>query len=95
MRMFSLGLMALSAACILFAIPKSASAAPNLLTSIQSETAGVVEQVGRRYYRRNYAYRPYYRRYGYYRPYSYGYYRPYYGSYGYYRRPGFSLRFGY
>jgi hypothetical protein len=97
MRVFSLGLMALSAACLLLALPKSASAAPNLLTEMQSQTAGAVEQVGhRRYYRRHYAYRSYYRpyhRYGYYRPY----YRPYAYGYGYpyYRRPGLSFWFGF
>ena len=70
--------------------------------------AGIVQQVGYRYYRgghrnygyRNYGYRNYgYRRYGYggygYRRYGYGGYgyRPY--GYPYWRRPGMSLWFGF
>ena len=58
--------------------------------------AGLVQEVGRRYYRRRYV-RPYYS----YRPYyGYGYgYRPYYRPYGYYGygywRPGISFGFSF
>ena len=97
-------------AAFVFAAPKSASATTAAAPAVQySEThAGLVQEVGRRYYRRRYVrpyhgYRPYYgygygyRPYGYYRPY-YGYgYRPY-GYYGYgyrYCGPGISLGFSF
>jgi hypothetical protein len=96
MRVLPLGLLALSAAGLaLFATPRPASAAPNVVFDMQGPNAGIVQEVGHRYYRRHYGYRGYYRpyRYGYYRPY----YRPYYYGYGYpyYRRPGVSFWFGY
>lgn len=91
-----------------FAAPQPASANPAAAAINYSKpSAGVVEEVGRRYYKKRYryGYRPYrYRNYGYYRrpyyrPYSYAYrpyYRPYYGwGYPYYRRPGVSLWFGF
>ena len=94
-----------------FATPRAASATTAVVPAVQyGETnAGIVQQVGYRYYRgghRNYGYRNYgYRRYGYggygYRRYGYGGYgyRPYgyYGGYGYpyWRRPGISLWFGF
>ena len=64
---------------------------------------GTAEDVGYRYRRYRYGYRPYYRpynRYGYYRPYyrpyyGYGYRYPYYRPYYYGWRPGFSIRFGF
>ena len=93
-------------AALVFAAPKSASATAAAAPAIQyGETdAGLVQEVGRRYYRRRYVrpyylYRPHYgygyRPYGYYRPY-YGYgYRPY-GYYGYrYWRPGISFGFSF
>lgn len=97
-------------AALVFAAPKSASATAAAAPAIQyGEThAGLVQEVGRRYYRRRYVrpyygYRPHYgygygyRPYGYYRPYyGYGYgYRPY-GYYGYrYWRPGISFGFSF
>jgi hypothetical protein len=97
-------------AAFAFAAPQPASANPAAAAiNYDKSNAGVVEQVGRRYYRKRYRYgyspyryrnygyyrRPYYRPYygGYYRPY----YRPYYGGYGYpyWRRPGVSLWFGF
>lgn len=99
------------AAGFAFAAPQPASANPAAaaINLDRSSQAGVVEEVGRRYYKKRYryGYRPYrYRNYGYYRPYygpRYGYYRPYYrpyygyGGYGYpyWRRPGVSLWFGF
>jgi len=109
MRVFVLSLSALiSGAALMVAVPKPASAEPKVLPVAQGQTAGKVEEVGYRYRRYRYGYRPYYHRpYGYYRPYRYGYYRPYYRpyySYGYdypyyyrpyYRRPGVTLWFGF
>jgi hypothetical protein len=99
------GLLGLSCAAILaaaiVAAPKPASALPAASTIAQGQAhahahahAGVVEEVGRRWYRgpRRY-YRPYrYRRWGY-RPY-YG--RPYYRGWGYpyRRRPGVNIWLG-
>jgi hypothetical protein len=85
MRVFVLSLSALiCGATLMVAVPKPASAEPKVLPVAQGQTAGKVEEVGYRYRRYRYGYRPYYhRRYGYYRPYRYGYYRPY--RYGYYR----------
>ena len=85
-------------AAFVFAAPKSASATTAATPAIQyGEThAGLVQEVGRRYYRRRYV-RPYYS----YRPYyGYGYgYRPYYRPYGYYGygywRPGISFGFSF
>ena len=101
MRAFVLSLLALSSVAVLMiATPKPASAEPRVLPLAQGQTAGKVEEVGYRYRRYRYGYRPYYhRRYGYYRPYyrpyySYGYDYPYY-SRPYYRRPGVSLWFGF
>ena len=89
----------------------SALSHPNIATVYNyGETdAGMVQQVGRRYWRRHgypyaygYGYRPYgyyggYRPYGYYRPYAYygGPYGYYGGPYGYYGRPGISFSFGF
>jgi hypothetical protein len=93
------GLLGLSCAAILAAAivvaPKPASALPAASTIAPGHAhAGVVEEVGRRWYRgpRRY-YRPYrYQRYGY-RPY-YG--RPYYRGWGYpyWRRPGVNIWLG-
>ena len=101
MRAFVLSLLALSSVAVLMiATPKPASAEPRVLPLAQDQTAGKVEEVGYRYRRYRYGYRPYYhRRYGYYRPYyrpyySYGYDYPYYYR-PYYRRPGVSLWFGF
>jgi hypothetical protein len=98
----------LSAVAVGFALaaPQPAKATPAAAAiNLDRSQAGVVEEVGRRYYRKRYryGYRPYrYRNYGYYRPYyrPYSYYRPYYrpyygGGYPYYRRPGVSLWFGF
>ena len=94
-------------AAVCFAVPKPAAAMPAAIPAIHyGETnAGLVEEAGRRYWRRRYVrpyaygygYRPWYRSYGYYRPYAYygapyGYYgRP----YGYWGRPGISLGFAF
>lgn len=102
---------ALVAAALTIGTEKPTSAAMSAGPAIhQGETdAGIVQQVGHRYYGnrrygyRNYGYRNYgYRNYGYrnygYRNYGYGYGRPYgyYGGYGYpYFRPGISLWFGF
>ena len=101
MRAFVLSLLALSSVAVLMiATPKPASAEPRVLPLAQGQSAGKVEEVGYRYRRYRYGYRPYYhRRYGYYRPYyrpyySYGYDYPYYYR-PYYRRPGVSLWFGF
>jgi hypothetical protein len=101
MRAFVMSLLAFSGvAMLMVATPEPASAEPGVLPVAQGQTAGKVEEVGYRYRRYRYAYRPYYRpyyRYGYYQPY----YRPYYGYYGYpyyyrpYYRPGISLWFGF
>jgi hypothetical protein len=111
MRVFVLSLSALvCGAALMVAVPKPASAEPKVMPVEQGQTAGKVEEVGYRYRRYRYGYRPYhYRRYGYYRPYYYRrygyyrpYYRPYYGYYGYpyyyrpyYYRPGLSFWFGF
>jgi hypothetical protein len=102
MRVFVLSLSALiCGAALMVAVPNPVSAEPKVLPVAQGQTAGKVEEVGYRYRRYRYGYRPYYhRRYGYYRPY----YRPYYYGYGYpyyyrpyyyrpYWRPGFSIWF--
>ena len=101
MRAFVLSLLALSSVAVLMvATPKPTSVEPRVLPLAQGQTAGKVEEVGYRYRRYRYGYRPYYhRRYGYYRPYyrpyySYGYDYPYYYR-PYYRRPGVSLWFGF
>jgi hypothetical protein len=99
---------ALVAAALTISTEKPASATMAAASAIhQGEAdAGIVQQVGRRYYgNRHYGYRNYgYRNYGYrnygYRNYGYGYgYRPYgyYPPYGYYGgyRPGLSLWFGF
>lgn len=95
-------------AAVFFAVPKPASATTAATPAIHygATNAGMVEKVGRRYWRGRryvrpyaygYGYRPYYRPYGYYRPYAYyggpyGYYgRP----YGYWGRPGISLGFSF
>jgi hypothetical protein len=109
MRTFVLSFLALSCvATLMVAAPKPASAEPKVLPIAWGQTAGKVEEIGYRYRRYRYGYRPYYyRRYGYYRPYyrPYAYYRPYYGPYyGYYGypyyyrpyyRPGLSFWFGF
>jgi hypothetical protein len=110
MRACVSSLLALSSVAVLMvAAPKPASAEPRVLPLAQGQTAGKLEEVGYRYRRYRYGYRPYYhRRYGYYRPYyrRYGYYRPYYRPYAYgygypyyyrpyYYRPGLSLWFGF
>jgi hypothetical protein len=95
-------------AALVFAAPKPASAVTAATPAIHyGETnAGIVQEVGRRYWRgrryvRPYAYGYGYRPYGYYGYYGrpYGYYRPYayYGGYGYpyWRRPGFSFGFSF
>src|SRR5262249_21746383 len=86
---------------LMVAVPKPASAEPKVLPLAQGQTAAKAEEVGYRYRRDRYGYRPYYhRRYGYYRPYyhrRYGYYRPYYRPYAYYRpyyRPYCSYGYG-
>ncbi len=102
------GLLALSCAAFLAvalaAAPKPASALPASSTIAQGQAnAGLVQDVGRRYYKRRY-YRPYrYGRYGYrpyrYRRWGYGPYygRPYYRGWGYpyYRRPGVNIWLGF
>ena len=105
------GLVAVGA--IIYAAPKPASATTATAPTLHygQTDAGMVQEVGRRYYRGRryvrpygYRYRPY--GYGYYgRPYGYGYYgrpygyRPYayYGGYGYPYgwRPGISFGFGF
>jgi hypothetical protein len=103
------GLVAVGA--IIYAAPKPASARTVPTVHYGQTDAGMVQEVGRRYYRGRryvkpyaYRYRPY--GYGYYgRPYGYGYYgRPYYRPYAYYggygypygwRRPGISFGFGF
>jgi hypothetical protein len=106
MRAVNLTLLGLlGAAVAMIAAPMPASAQPSALALSFGQKAGAVEDIGYRYRRYRYGYRPYYRPYygwGYgYRPY-YGYYRPYYRpyygygyGYPYYRRPGFSLWFGF
>jgi hypothetical protein len=91
MRVFVLSLSALiCGAALMVAVPNPVSAEPKVLPVAQGQTASKMEEVGYRYRRYRYGYRPYYhRRYGYYRPYRYGYYRPY--RYGYYR----PYRYGY
>jgi hypothetical protein len=91
MRVFVLSLSALICwAALMVAVPNPVSAEPKVLPVAQGQTASKMEEVGYRYRRYHYGYRPYYhRRYGYYRPYRYGYYRPYYRPYyyGYGYRP--------
>jgi hypothetical protein len=91
--------------------PASATSAATPAIHYDETNAGVVEKVGRRYWRGRryvrpyaygYGYRPYYQPYGYYggyygRPYAY-YGAPYgyYGRpYGYWGRPGISLGFAF
>ena len=106
MRRILLPVLAAVTAGFALAAPQAAKANPAAAAiNLDRSQAGVVEEVGRRYYRKRnrYGYRPYrYRNYGYYRPYyrPYSYYRPYYrpyygGGYPYYRRPGVSLWFGF
>ena len=100
MRAFTLSLSGL--ACILALMLVATTPAkpqPSALTLGQAN-AGGVEEVGYRYRRYRYGYRPYYqpyyRPYGYYRPYyGYGYGYPYYRPYYYGWRPGISLWFGF
>jgi hypothetical protein len=97
-------------AAVVLAAPKPVSATVVMHALHYGETdARMVQQVGRRYWRRHgypyaygYGYRPYgyyggYRPYGYYRPYAYygGPYGYYGGPYGYYGRPGISFSFGF
>ena len=106
MRRILLPVLAAVTAGFALAEPQAAKDNPAAAAiNLDRSQAGVVEEVGRRYYRNRYryGYRPYrYRNYGYYRPYyrPYSYYRPYYrpyygGGYPYYRRPGVSLWFGF
>ena len=103
MRALDLTLLGLlGVAVALVAAPAPASAQPNALPLAFGQKAGAVEDVGYRYRRYRYGYRPYYRPYygyGYGRPYYRPYYRPYGYGYGYgypyWRRPGFSLWFGF
>jgi hypothetical protein len=96
-------------AAVVLAAPKPASATAATHAVHYGETdAGMVQQVGHRYWRRHaypyaygYGYPSYgygygYRPYGYYRPYAYygGPYGYYGGPYGYYGRPGISFSFG-
>ena len=74
-------------------VPASAATAATPAIHYGEKTAGLVQEVGKRKYKKRGR-----GHYGYYRPYRhYGYYRPYrhYGYYGrpYYRRPGISLWF--
>jgi hypothetical protein len=98
MRTFILSLLAFPCLILLMvAMPRTGSAQPSLLPLAYDQNVGEMQEVGYRYRRYRYGYRPYYRPYGYYRPYygSYGYpyyYRPYYRPYW---RPGFSLWFGF
>lgn len=109
------GLVACLAGALVLAAPQPASALPAAGSlpaatklAVDESNAGLVQEVGKRYYKKRYryGYRPYrYRNYGYYRPYyrPYSYYRPYayqpyYGGgwgYPYYRRSGVSLWFGF
>lgn len=93
-------------AAVFFAVPKPASATTAATPAIHygETTAGMVEKVGRRYYRGRRYVRPYAYRYGYRRPYAYygapyGYYGRPYGywgrPYGYWGRPGISFGFGF
>jgi hypothetical protein len=104
MRALDLTLLSLlGVAVAMVAAPAPASAQPSALPLAYGQKTGAVEDVGYRYRRYRYGYRPYYRPYygyGYgYRPYyGYNYYRPYYGygyGYPYYRRPGFGIWFGF
>ena len=91
-------------AAIICAAPKPATAGPAPAIHYGETDAGMIQEVGRRYYRGRRYVRPYAYGYGY-RPYGYGYYgrpygyyRPYayYGGYGYpYWRPGLSFGFGF
>ena len=105
--MRALGLSFFSLACVVALIvvtPRPAHSQPNALALGQA-SAGAFEEIGYRYRRYRYGYRPYYRPYydyGYYQPYYRPYYRPYYAyGYGYpyygrpYYRPGISLWFGF
>jgi hypothetical protein len=90
---------------VMFAVPKPAAATTAAAPAVHyGETdAGMVQEVGRRYWRGRryvrpyaygYGYRPYYRPYGYYGYYGrpYGYYRPYAyygGPYAYYGGYGY------
>jgi hypothetical protein len=93
MRRILLPVLAAVTAGFALAAPQAAKANPAAAAiNLDRSQAGVVEEVGRRYYRNRYryGYRPYrYRNYGYYRPHyrPYSYYRPYYRSYGFYARP--------
>ena len=88
-------------ATLFFMTSKPATAEPAVHYS--DTNAGMVQEVGRRYWRRPYAYGYGYRPYSYgYRPYSYGYYgRPYYRPYAYgygypyWGRPGISFGFAF
>ena len=96
--MRALGLSLFGLTCVLMlATPTPATSQPSGLAFGQMSADGV-EEVGYRYRRYRYGYRPYYqpyyRPYAYYRPY---YYRPYYPYYyqPYYYRPGLSFWFGF
>jgi hypothetical protein len=105
---FIVGCTAVAAVVLVAPKPVSATVAMHALHYGETD-ARMVQQVGRRYWRRHgypyaygYGYRPYgyyggYRPYGYYRPYAYygGPYGYYGGPYGYYGRPGISFSFGF
>jgi hypothetical protein len=62
MRAFVLSLLAFSCVAVLMvAAPKPASPEPRVLPLAQDQTAGKVEEVGYRYRRYRYGYRPYWR----------------------------------
>jgi hypothetical protein len=93
-------------AALILAAPRPAAATAATMAVHYGETdAGMVQQVGRRYWRRHaypYAYGYGYPSYGYgygygYRPYAYygGPYGYYGGPYGYYGRPGINFSFGF
>ena len=88
MRGLGLSLSGLACVAALIVVaPNLAKSQPSVLPlAVGQASAGGVEEVGYRYRRYRYGYRPYYRPYGY-----YPYYRPYY--YGW--RPGISLWFGF
>ena len=99
MRALGLSLFLACIVALLVLSPQPASSQPSAL-AVGGVTSGTFEEIGYRYRRYRYGYRPRpYYDYGYYRPY----YRPYYGGYGYgypyyarpYYRPGISLWFGF
>ena len=98
MRAFTLSLSGVACIVALMLVATSPAKSQPSALALGQTSAGGAEEVGYRYRRHRYDYRPYYRPY---RP--YGYYRPYYGygGYPYYRpyyygwRPGISLWFGF